>query len=192
MGNRSGSSLKGARKTTRIGRRKLHKSDFRRGTLHFMGVMSIAAVLFGGVFFALSAEPASKKLTLHFTDQEKKAVRIEMIEMDITIRTIVSMISLNKPDRLEVQFSKLAKLHLEDSVYHKKSISAAVNKWKQTGLIKYIDAIQTEASAISGYLAKQIADEAKNTMDWELVYQANKKILENCRACHVLVGIDRQ
>ena len=147
-------------------------------------------VLLLGISNAMVAGDLNKGLSIQYTLEEKKAIRIEMIEMDITLRTMTSMISLNKPDRLEILFKKLSELQLVNSTYHKAGISGAEKKWKKHELTGYLDKIQKESKNITKYLHEINTAEKKQEVKWDIIYQANRKILENCQGCHKVVGVD--
>ncbi|MDH4199514.1 MAG: hypothetical protein OEV66_03950 [Spirochaetia bacterium] len=145
-------------------------------------------ILFSGFFFMAFSESSDKIISINYTQSEQKAVRVEMIEMDIAIRTIISMVSLDRTDRLGPWFQRLSVLQTESSLYHKKGISGAVAKWKKNKLYPYISSIQSQANETVKYLGKQKEQEFKD-LQWDLIYDSCKKITENCRQCHKKSGI---
>jgi hypothetical protein len=146
--------------------------------------------MLSGCACMIFGQTEEKIISIPFNSEEKKALRVEMIEMDIAIRTIVSMISLNKPDRLEFLFKRLTELQMASSVYHKTGIEGVVKKWKSNGLMKHLVKIQSESSTLVDYLHGINADEKKKEIQWSSVYDANRKIIESCQSCHKSSGVE--
>lgn len=157
--------------------------------IKYFTALALAGGLYGLVG-QINGQAIEKKTLPVFTDEEARAVRVEMIEMDIAVRTLASMISLNKTDRLEVIFRRLGELQMTGSVYHKNGISGAVKKWKTSGLMKHVDTIQSESAAMVEYLNGWNTGEKKQEVNWNEVHNANRKILENCQECHKRSGVE--
>jgi|GEM_PF-3272176 len=145
-----------------------------------------------GLVSGQGAKAPADVVKIDYTKVEKKALRVEMIEMDITIRTISSMISLNKPDRLELLFKRLSELQTSSSEYHKKGIAGVVKKWKNNGLVKYLEAIQKESSEIAEKLHVANTGGKKEETPWRTLLETQTRILENCQGCHKSLGVEMQ
>lgn len=138
---------------------------------------------------ATLAEKKSSKPLIKFSNDEAKAVRVEMIEMDITIRSIASMISLNNTERLAVLFDRLTEFKTLSSPYYKSGINGAIRKWKAKNLYSYLDEIRKTSQKAVKTLAEEKNNDPMN-IQWKVIYDYNQKILENCRLCHSESGVD--
>jgi len=153
---------------------------------------AVFMLIFVGDMNKLMGQTRNKVISIDYSKEEKKALRVEMIEMDITIRTIASMISLNNSDRLEALFLRLKTLQTADSVYYKTAIAATIKKWKKKGLLEDLLKIQSESNTILDYLKEVSDSKNKDEIQWNIIYQANQKILESCQNCHKSSGVNIQ
>jgi hypothetical protein len=134
-----------------------------------------------GVF--LNSQDNQKKININYSKMEQKALRYEMIEQDIFLRTISSMISLGNADRLKYWFEKLTVLSTSESLYYKKNIASVMEKWKKQSIDTFMNNIRIESGLMVKYIGK--FEESKyEGLDWAEVNKSFFVIIDNCRGCH--------
>lgn len=121
----------------------------------------------------------SQKKNQEYSADEKKAIRREMIEMDIAVRNIGSLISLGSKAPLAENFSSLQKWHTLEHPVHKVGIASVKKKWSATGVLKYKNQIQSTAGTLREYVLGM-----GKKPEWEKVSKGFTNILANCRGCH--------
>ncbi len=114
---------------------------------------------------------------------EKKAVRREMIEMDIAARNLTSIIATSEKKMLEDSLERLITWQIKDHPEHGKNFRSALSRWESKGALKYGKQVQTEANAMRSYAASRGKFTAA---DWTRIANGLNKILTACQGCHDL------
>jgi cytochrome c553 len=118
---------------------------------------------------------------------EKKAVRREMIEMDIAVRNLTSIIATSEKKMLEDSLERLITWQIKDHPEHGKNFRSVLGRWEGKGALKYGKQIQTEANAMRSYTAGR---SKFTTDDWTRINNGLTKILTACQGCHDLTRKD--
>lgn len=134
----------------------------------------------GGLTFVFAAP---------LTVQEKKAVRREMIESDIALRNLASIIATSDRKMLDDTLTRLVTYQIKDHPELGKTFRTVVQRWEASGAAKFGTQIQREASAMRDYTNAR----AKfNADDWARISQGMIKIMASCRGCHDITRKDKQ
>ncbi|MBX3723408.1 MAG: hypothetical protein KF713_16305 [Turneriella sp.] len=112
---------------------------------------------------------------------EKKAVRREMIEMDIAARNLTSIVATGDKKMLEDSLERLIVWQIKDHPEHGKNFRSALGRWENQGALKFGKQIQTEANAMRSYVQ---AHGKFSAGDWARIETGLTKILAACRGCH--------
>jgi len=129
---------------------------------------------------------ASDNSGLKLSIGEEKAQRAVMVEMDIRIRNIASMLSLKDGAGLYYNFRKLGRIDIERPNEYKKAYVGLYQKWEKNDLAKYLNNVKTSAEAGRKYLSDIYNNESK--IVWTRVENEYSKIINECRNCHAAVG----
>jgi hypothetical protein len=140
---------------------------------------SLAALLF--------AAPAVLYAALSVA--EKKAVRREMIEMDIAVRNLTSTIATSEKKMLEDSLERLITWQIKDHPEHGKNFRSALGRWETKGALKFGKQIQAEANAMRNYTAGR---GKFNSSDWARIGSGLNKILGACQGCHDITRKDEK
>lgn len=112
---------------------------------------------------------------------EKKAVRREMIEMDVAVRNLTSIIATSEKKMLEDSLERLITWQIKDHPEHGKNFRSALARWETKGALKFGKQVQAEANALRSYTAGR----GKFTpADWTRIHSGLSKILTACQGCH--------
>jgi len=112
---------------------------------------------------------------------EKKAVRREMIELDIAVRNMTSIIATGERKMLDDTLERLVTWQIKDHPEHGKVFREVLKKWESSGAIKFGHKVHTEANQLRGF----VASHAKfGEAEWSRVQQSFQKILSACQGCH--------
>lgn len=126
-------------------------------------------------------------LSAEFKDQQKKAARREMIELDVAARNLTSIIATGDKKMLEDTLERLVTWQIKDHPEHGKAFKEVIAAWEKSGAIKYAKSIHNEANAMRNYAA---ARGKFNATDWVRIEQGSIKILTACRGCHDMATKD--
>ena len=118
---------------------------------------------------------------------EKKAVRREMIEMDIAVRNLTSIIATSEKKMLEDSLERLIVWQIKDHPEHGKNFRTALTRWESKGALKFGKQIQSEANALRNYTAGRGKFTAA---DWARMQNGLMKILGACQGCHDITRKD--
>ena len=133
--------------------------------------------------FALSpchAEGKKKKLTL--TEQEFRALRREMVEMDLNLRNLVSAMSMNFALETAGKFEQLESFQITQMPNYKDAAISLINKIKINNLINYFSDIHKEAEKARKMAKKTHRN--KTSANWKIIHESFSRIIESCRGCH--------
>lgn len=116
-----------------------------------------------------------------FSIPEKKAIRREMIEMDIAVRNLATIIATGDKKMLDDSLQRIVQWQMKDHPDLGKAFQSALAKWEKNGAIKYGRQVQKEASQLRGYVNAR----GKFSLDdWSHIQTSFAKILNSCRGCH--------
>lgn len=133
-------------------------------------------------FILASAAPS---VTIKYTTNEKKAIRREMIESDIAIRTLASLISVGQYKEIEQQFISLSRYQIANHPDLKGPFNLVVKKWQNAGIEKYAQ-VQHK---VAGDARSLVKNKVAQTIPWTKVQSAFNDILQSCRDCHEATGV---
>lgn len=139
---------------------------------------AVFAVFGAGPGELLPALPGGGKLT----HEERRALRLEMIEYDVSLRSIPSLIALEDKKRVAHYFESYAVFETSENPVYKGHFESALKKLKSAGLYRHLETIQKEGQRAAAYIREKMI-EGKAT-SYGPVYQSYKLIVENCRRCH--------
>lgn len=125
-------------------------------------------------------------LAAALTANEKKAVRREMIEMDIAVRNLTTIIATGDRKMLDDSLQRLVGWQMKDHPELGKALRNTIAKWEQSGAGKYATQVQREAQAMRGYAGRG----KFNGQDWSRMTQGLSKILTSCQGCHEMTRKD--
>ncbi len=115
------------------------------------------------------------------TVPEKKAVRREMIEMDIAVRNLTTIIATGDRKMLDDSLQRLVGWQMKDNPELGKTLRSLIARWDQSGAGKYATQLQREAQALRAYTGGRGKFAAQ---DWARITQGLSKILTSCQGCH--------
>lgn len=115
------------------------------------------------------------------TNGEKKAVRREMIEMDIATRNLTTIIATGDRKMLDDSLQRLVNWQAKDHPEVGKALRTVIARWEASGAGKYASQVQREAAAMRSYAG---ARGKFNSNDWQRMTQGLSKILLGCQGCH--------
>jgi hypothetical protein len=142
---------------------------------YFIGLAAALLALTGAAFAA------------GLTSAEKKAVRREMIEMDVAVRNLTSIIATSDKKMLEDSLERLVVWQIKDHPEHGKGFRSALGKWETKGALKFGKQVQSEANALRSYTQGRGKFQPG---DWARVESGFIKILKACQGCHELTRKD--
>lgn len=112
---------------------------------------------------------------------EKKAVRREMIEMDIAVRNLTTIIATGDRKMLDDSLQRLVGWQMKDNPELGKTLRSMIARWDQSGAGKYATQVQREAQTLRAYVGARGKFTAQ---DWTRMTQGLNKILTSCQGCH--------
>ncbi|MBV6494531.1 MAG: hypothetical protein LDLANPLL_02564 [Turneriella sp.] len=124
---------------------------------------------------------ASCLLAAALSTSERKAVLREMIEMDVAVRNLTSIIATSDKKMLDDTLQRLVRWQIKDHPEHGKPFRSVVGKWEKQGLIRYAYALQKQAEELRVYALKR---GKFNANDWMRTKEGFIKILAACQGCH--------
>ncbi|MCB1145236.1 MAG: hypothetical protein KDK38_00415 [Leptospiraceae bacterium] len=145
--------------------------------LYFIFLLSIGVVFWGGWLSA----PSTK--TLKLNSPQTEALRREMIDMDIQLRSLASLISLGYRIPASDAARHLSDWQNENHPRMKEAFAQLVGEFKRDNTLTYATQVFSSAKQISSIL------KASKSPDWNLVQNHLSKILQNCRNCHVIYDV---
>jgi len=104
-----------------------------------------------------------------------------MIEMDIAVRNLATIIATGDKKMLDDSLQRIVQWQMKDHPDLGKAFRSVLAKWEKSDAIKYGRQLQKEASRLRGYAnahGKFSAD------DWSHIQTSFTKILNSCRGCH--------
>lgn len=135
------------------------------------------------VSYAVAASSFLKQLT---TD-EKKALRREMIEYDITIRDMASHISMRYRNKTEANAAYIASSPTLQHAELGKDYKKVRAKFSSAGIMSYVTNLESEAQALYTYM--KTVNKSGKSVDWPRVQSSYIKILNQCTMCHQKAGV---
>lgn len=115
-------------------------------------------------------------------DNRRKAIRREMIEMDIAVRNLTSTIAMADKKVLDDSLMRLASWQIKDHPDLGQAFRAVLSEWQGKGLVRYAAEIQKEAQSLRSFAATRPARLAD--ADWARIGSGLNRILINCQNCH--------
>ena len=134
------------------------------------------------MLFVPAAVFTARTIKLQLDRAEAKAQRNDMIEMDVRIRNISSMLSLGHAEGLYQNFNRLARIETNRPNSMRKGYQSLYKKWTKHGLNQYMENIIKTAKRASATLRKTYKTPAD--VDWTSFEKEFESILTNCRKCH--------
>lgn len=134
-------------------------------------------------FSLLLAQPlwaTEHKTTLGLSAEETKALRREMVEMDLAVRNLSSVLSMGYRITLRRNLQYLSKLQTLNNHKYQTTMKSVIKKLKAKNVYGDIEAIQNEANNLLQYLNKY----QNSNRHWDRVNSGYTRILDRCRACH--------
>lgn len=120
---------------------------------------------------------------------EKKAVRREMIESDVAIRNLTSIIAIGERKMLDDSLQRLVAWQVKDHPEMGKPLRAVIARWQDSAAGKYATQIQREASSLRNYANGR---GKFNSQDWTHMSQGLGRILLSCQGCHEITRKEQQ
>lgn len=114
-------------------------------------------------------------------DAKKKAIRREMIEMDIAVRNLTSIIALGESKQLDDSLARLVAWQMKDHPDLGSAFREVLAGWQSRGLARYGSELQKEAHALRSFAAQR---RRLSDADWSRINTGFHKILMNCQNCH--------
>lgn len=114
-------------------------------------------------------------------DAKKKAIRREMIEMDIAVRNLTSVIALGDRKLLDDSLSRLVAWQMKDHPDLGSAFREVLAGWQSRGLARYGSELQKEAHTLRSFAGQK---SRMNDADWGRINTGFNKILMNCQNCH--------
>ena len=118
---------------------------------------------------------------------EERALKYEIIELDIGIRNAASMISTGNTRQLINSLVTLRAFQTANSIRHRESFSALVKKLEAADLLPHFQAIHREAQELQAYLLNE--NKKGRAIDWSNVERSFNKVLTGCRNIHMRTDI---
>jgi len=119
---------------------------------------------------------------------EKKAIRREMIELDIATRNLASIIAQGDRKSLDDSLSRLASWQINTHPELGKFFQNVLSQWETRGTLKYAVALHREAAGLRNFIGKK---PRLSESDWNSVSAGLNKILSQCRNCHQLLAVTK-
>lgn len=116
---------------------------------------------------------------------EKKAVRREMIEMDIAVRNLTSIIATGDKKMISDSLDRLVQWQVKDHPEHGKTFASVLGRWEKQGVLKFGKQVQTEANTLRNFVAGQ-GGTTLSEAGWAKVSAGFTKILAACQGCHTV------
>lgn len=140
---------------------------------------------------ALAAPAAVIMAAGTLTVAEKKAVRREMIEMDIAVRNLTSIIATGaKNGMIADSLDRLVLWRVKDHPEHGKNFASALGRWEKQGVLKFGKLLQQEASSLRNYVNAQ--GTTLSDAGWARVSSGLTRILSACQGCHAVTLKENQ
>ncbi len=115
-------------------------------------------------------------------DAKRKAIRREMIEMDIAVRNLTSTIAMADRKVLDDSLHRLATWQIKDHPDLGAPFRQVLNDWQAKNLIRYATELQKEAHALRNFAASKTGRLAD--ADWSKIGLGLNRILIHCQNCH--------
>ncbi|GAB4431420.1 MAG: hypothetical protein OHK0011_14250 [Turneriella sp.] len=133
----------------------------------------IATLAFAAGLFCVAALTA---------DNRRKAIRREMIEMDIAVRNLTSTIAMADNKVLDDSLQRLVNWQIKDHPDLGQPFRAVLAEWQGKGLMRYAGELQKEAQNLRSFIAGR--PERLSDADWARIGSGLSRILINCQKCH--------
>jgi hypothetical protein len=115
-------------------------------------------------------------------DNRRKAIRREMIEMDIAVRNLASTIAMADRKVLDDSLARLASWQIKDHYELGEPFRAVLAEWQSKGLMRYALELQKEAQSLRRFAAGM--PKQPTGVDWNKIGSGLTRILLNCQNCH--------
>lgn len=122
-----------------------------------------------------------------FNDAEKKAIRREMVDLDLIVRSISSQISMGYSRELVRTIRYITDYQIKRHPEHGKALNSVKQKWKTLKLERYMRNIHSSSKKIISHL--NYRNKRNREPDWSRVNRYLGDVLNNCRACHEKAGV---
>ncbi|MDH5716919.1 MAG: hypothetical protein OEZ22_04705 [Spirochaetia bacterium] len=133
--------------------------------------------------YLLSSDVSLAESNLLLSKEERLALKREMIEMDIDIRNLASMISMGNINEIRRIFYTSSSIRTFQINEHKDGIKRAIKKIRGRGLLSYLLNINNESLKMYNYINDNIKE--KKEINWEVIKSSYNRMIENCRYCHL-------
>jgi len=134
------------------------------------------AIITSTVFISVFA-----KAPVKFTEKEKYVLRREMIELDINLRSLISLLALNYYDSTVPVLKMMTSYKTRQSPKYKKTMDKVIQKLKKKNLTKYFYRIHKNAKILLNK-NKRIRRQKDPYKGWADKNMTN--IVRACQSCH--------
>lgn len=141
-----------------------------------------AAIVLSLLPVALLAQ--KKTADIQYSELERKAIRREMIEADIAVRTIGSLLAMGQYKEIERQFMLLSRYQIGKHPELKGALDSAAGKWRSAGLEKHFTTLQK----IAADARNEVKGKSAGNFPWSKTENSYLSIVRECRACHDATG----
>jgi hypothetical protein len=114
---------------------------------------------------------------------ERKAVRREMIEMDVAARNLASIIATRDRKMLDDTLQRLSAWQIKGHPEFDSTFRGMLEKWRLNGSLKFGDKLHEEAVSMRKYTE---AHRKFGDADWQRILTGFNRILSSCQGCHDL------
>ncbi|HNA77997.1 MAG TPA: hypothetical protein PKG67_06750 [Turneriella sp.] len=115
-------------------------------------------------------------------DTRRKAIRREMIEMDIAVRNLTSTIAMADRKVLDDSLQRLVTWQIKDHPDLGAAFRQVLADWQSKNLSRYGTELQKEAQALRSFAAGRAG--RLSDSDWAKIGSGLNRILINCQNCH--------
>ena len=142
----------------------------------------IRIVLLISTPFFIVAESQNESV-ISWTPEERKAIRREMIDLDIQTRTLASVLTFNNAKLINSVLEKFPIIRTSMLPEHQKGALSAYQKFKNKGVYNNLEQIYS----ITIQMKKEIELNTTNnqkSISWSILEKQFTTLLSNCRVCH--------
>ncbi|MCX7634004.1 MAG: hypothetical protein N2Z22_11800 [Turneriella sp.] len=115
-------------------------------------------------------------------DLRRKAIRREMIEMDIAIRNLASTIAMAEHRLLDESLERLAVWQIQDHPELAAAFREVLADWRARGALQHAEKLQKEVVSLRSFVATRKSN--FRAEDWQHLLEGYNRILLHCQACH--------
>lgn len=115
-------------------------------------------------------------------DWRRRAIRREMIEMDIAVRNLASTIAMADKKAADDALQRLGSWQIKDHPDLGQAFRTVLSDWQRLGWARYAHEIQKEAQGLRSFAAARPA--SLSDSEWARIGAGLNRILINCQNCH--------